>query len=104
MTHDRSLFDCVMNHLSEDDLSKEWSILEMYETAMGNMRRPVIQSYLSPLSKAYMYFKGIDCIIDYNACGNNQRQALEEIFKKLTEPQPSQISLLVNSQMILTTI
>ena len=82
LTHDRSLFDCVMNHLSEDDLSKEWSILEMYETAMGNMRRPVIQSYLSPLSKAYMYFKGIDCIIDYNACGNNQRQALEEIFKK----------------------
>ena len=82
LTHDRVFFDCVLNHLSEDDQKENWRIMEMYETEDGNKKVPFIVSYQSPLSKAYMYFKGNNCPIDYNACGNNQRQALEEIFKK----------------------
>lgn len=82
MTHDRVFFDCVLNHLSEYDQKENWKILEMYETKDGNKKVPSVVSYQSPLSKAYMYFKGNNCPIDYNACGNNQRQALEEIFKK----------------------
>lgn len=82
LTHDRVFFDCVLNHLSEKEQNENWKILEMYETDCGNNKVPSVVSYQSPLSKAYMYFRGNSCSIDYNACGNNQRQALEEIFKK----------------------
>lgn len=81
LTHDRALFDCVLNHLSEDD-KKHWQILEMYETNEKNKKIPSIVVYETHLAKAFSYFKGTNRPIDYNACGNNQRQALEEIFKK----------------------
>ena len=81
-THDRVFFDCVMNHLPEDEQNNNWKFLELYETEDGEKKIPSIVSYQSPLSKAYAYFKGKDRPIDYNACGNNQRQALEELFKK----------------------
>lgn len=54
----------------------------MYETENGDKKVPKVVTYQSSLSKAYAYFKGDNCPIDYNACGNNQRQALEEIFKE----------------------
>lgn len=82
LTHDRVFFDCVLNHLSEEERTTKWKIFEMYETEEGEKRVPSIVEYQTPLSKAYAYFKGKNCPIDYNACGNNQRQALEEIFKK----------------------
>lgn len=82
MTHDRSFFDCVINHLSEDEITKNWRIYEMYETLDGDKLVPSIVSYQTPLAKAYAYFRGNNCSIDYNACGNNQRQALESIFKE----------------------
>lgn len=81
LTHDRTFFDCVINHLSEDEIKDNWKIYEMYETIEGDRLVPSIVSYQSPLSKAYAYFRGNNCPIDYNACGNNQRQALEAIFK-----------------------
>ena len=81
LTHDRVFFDCVLNHLSEED-KENWCILEMYENNKGDRNNPSIFPYESALSKAYAYFKGDNRLIDYNACGNNQRQALEEIFKK----------------------
>ena len=84
LTHDRVFFDCVLNHLSEEE-QKRWCILEMYETEVDNKRVPIVIQYQTALSKAYSYFKGINCSIDYNACGNNQRQALEELFKKQFE-------------------
>lgn len=84
LTHDRVFFDCVLNHLSEED-QKKWCILEMYETEKDHKRVPTVIKYQTALSKAYSYFKGINCSIDYNACGNNQRQALEELFKKQFE-------------------
>lgn len=84
LTHDRVFFDCVLNHLSEEE-QKKWCILEMYETEKDYKKVPAIIQYQTALSKAYIYFKGINCSIDYNACGNNQRQALEELFKKQFE-------------------
>lgn len=82
MTHDRSFFDCVLNHIQDDTHLKNWMILELYEGFDGDKSIPVLQQYDAPLSKAYAYYKGDNRPIDYNACGNNQRQALEEIFKK----------------------
>jgi energy-coupling factor transporter ATP-binding protein EcfA2 len=82
LTHDKVFFDCVLNHLSEKEQKEDWKIYEMYETEDGHKKIPAIIDYKTPYSKALSYFKGINCDIDYNACGNNQRQALEEIFKK----------------------
>lgn len=82
LTHDRVFFDCVLNHLSEEDKQNNWKIMEMYEVDKGERIVPAVCPYKSALSKAFAFFKGDDCPIDYNACGNNQRQALEELFKK----------------------
>lgn len=82
LTHDRVFFDSVLKHLTDDDRKNNWRILEMYETENGDKKVPKVVTYQSSLSKAYAYFKGDNCPIDYNACGNNQRQALEEIFKE----------------------
>lgn len=58
---------------------KEWKLLEMYETENDKgIPIPQIQSYESSLQKALKYFKQQ---IDYNACGNNLRIALEEFFR-----------------------
>lgn len=82
LTHDRVFFDSVLKHLPEDEQKSNWRILEMYETESGDKKVPKVVTYQSSLSKAYAYFKGENHPIDYNACGNNQRQALEEIFKE----------------------
>lgn len=82
LTHDRVFFDSVLKHLTDDDRKNNWRILEMYETENGDKKVPKVVTYQSSLSKAYAYFKGDNYPIDYNACGNNQRQALEEIFKE----------------------
>lgn len=81
LTHDRVFFDTVLKHIPEDKQKSDWRIFEMYETESGDKKTPKIVTYQSPLSKAYAYFRGDNYPIDYNACGNNQRQALEEIFK-----------------------
>ena len=81
LTHDRVFFDTVLKHIPEDKQKSDWRILEMYETESGDKKVPKVVTYQSSLSKAYAYFKGENHPIDYNACGNNQRQALEEIFK-----------------------
>lgn len=82
LTHDRVFFDSVLKHLTDDDRKNNWRILEMYETENGDKKVPKVVTYQSSLSKAYAYFKGDNYPIDYNACGNNQRQALEETFKE----------------------
>lgn len=82
LTHDRVFFESVLKHLPEDEQKSNWRILEMYETESGDKKVPKVVTYQSSLSKAYAYFKGENHPIDYNACGNNQRQALEEIFKE----------------------
>lgn len=82
LTHDRVFFDTVLKHIPEDKQKSDWRILEMYETESGDKKVPKVVTYQSSLSKAYAYFKGENYPIDYSACGNNQRQALEEIFKE----------------------
>lgn len=82
LTHDRVFFDSVLKHLTDDERKNNWRILEMYETENGDKKVPKVVTYQSSLSKAYAYFNGDNYPIDYNACGNNQRQALEEIFKE----------------------
>lgn len=82
LTHDRVFFESVLKHLSEVEQKNNWRILEMYETESGDKKVPKVVTYQTPLSKAYAYFKGKNYPIDYNACGNNQRQALEKIFKE----------------------
>lgn len=67
---------------------KEWKLMEMYETE--NDRKipiPQIQPYESSLQKALKYFKQE---IDYNACGNNLRIALEEFFLDFIPPKYQQ--------------
>ena len=75
LTHNRQLFDYMNNRITKSN----WSLFEMYEYN----EKPVIQQYKTPLAKAYQYFKGAGCDIDYNACGNNLRQELERILKGL---------------------
>lgn len=58
---------------------EEWKLIEMYETENDKkIPIPQIQPYESSLQKALKYFKQQ---IDYNACGNNLRIALEEFFR-----------------------
>ena len=75
LTHNRQLFDCMNSRIIKSD----WTILEMYE----HNEKPVIQQHKTPLAKAYQYYRGAGCDIDYNACGNNLRQELERILKGL---------------------
>ena len=82
LTHDKLFFEAVLEHLSDKEKSTEWKIYEMFETQMDGKKVPLIQPYNSPLSKAYSYFRGNGSFIDYNACGNNQRVAIEGIFKE----------------------
>ncbi len=83
LTHDRAYFSCVLNHLTETELCEDWKIFEMYEIENGGRKDSYTAKYESALSKALTYFKGLNNTpLDYNACGNNQRQALEAIFKK----------------------
>lgn len=76
-THSRVLVDTFNKGIDIWGNEFEWMKKEMYEFD----NNPIIQNPETPLSKAYKYYKGSGCDIDYNACGNNQRQALEKILK-----------------------
>jgi energy-coupling factor transporter ATP-binding protein EcfA2 len=99
LTHDRVFFETVLSfiktfhanklkntgELNKEKLDKafekEWKILEMYESSMHDGKLiPVFTEHKSNLQKALYYFNDIDGI-DYNACGNNLRAALEGFFK-----------------------
>jgi len=94
-THQRGLFEDARKFIesfhaaqarkagkAEDDIKNEWKeywkIFEMYETENETkIPIPNIQEHESNLQKALKYFKDQ---IDYNACGNNLRAALESHF------------------------
>lgn len=60
--------------------AKYWQALEMYEGENGNgIPIPKVLKSGSSLQKAIYYFKEN---IDYSACGNNLRSALEEFFRE----------------------
>lgn len=97
-THQRGLFDDARKFIqsfhaeikrragitNQELLNKawedEWKIFEMYEAEIDD-KKPVsvIQPYNSYLGKALYYLKEK---IDYSACGNNLRNALEGYFRE----------------------
>lgn len=99
LTHDRLFFQTVLSYIktyhgnelrsSNSEASsnamdvhfkKHWKIFEIYESALPDGKKiPVYMEYKSHLQKALHYFNNHDSI-DYNACGNNLRAALEEFF------------------------
>lgn len=101
LTHDRVFFQSALSYIKvkhstelkkqgEDNkdkldnaFSKYWKVFELYEaTQMDGKRIPSITTYKSYLQKAYQYFNDVENI-DYNACGNNLRSALEEILREI---------------------
>jgi energy-coupling factor transporter ATP-binding protein EcfA2 len=100
LTHDRVFFQTVISYIKTfnakkkrdngvtdkkilDDAYKEnWKILEMYESNLPDGKYiPVIMEYQSNIQKAHHYFSHPEHI-DYNACGNNLRAALEDFFRR----------------------
>lgn len=101
LTHDRVFFQSALSYIKvkhstelkkqgEDNkdkldnaFSKYWKVFELYEaTQIDGKRIPSITTYKSYLQKAYQYFNDVENI-DYNACGNNLRSALEEILREI---------------------
>lgn len=95
-THQRALFEdakkIIQMHYAEIERGKGvtdrqaldnaftdyWKVYEMYETeGIRKIPIPQVREYGDSLQKALFYFKEH---IDYNACGNNLRAALEEFF------------------------
>jgi len=100
LTHDRSFFQTVLSYIKTDYAKKlkiagetntdklsnafkeNWKVLEMYESTLPDGKNiPAIVEHQSHIQKALHYFNNPDCI-DYNACGNNLRAALEEFFRE----------------------
>ncbi len=99
LTHDRVFFDTALSFIKtynsnlsrqssesnpnmiENAYKDKWKVFEMYESFLpSGIPTPVITEYKSNLQKALFYFTDLDRI-DYNACGNNLRAALEEFFR-----------------------
>mgnify|MGYP003664661627 FL=1 len=99
LTHDKIFFQTVLSYIktyhanelrSTGELNKNlldehfrdhWKVYELYESSLPDSKKvPVIMEHQSHLQKALHYFNNSDSI-DYNACGNNLRAALEEFFR-----------------------
>lgn len=90
ITHERTLFDCMSRHLQtkyrmkEEELDKHgWLLMEIYDHTMGDKHYPVIQSYQSNYIRAVYFFNGHGGSIDYCACGNALRKAIEGEFRRI---------------------
>ncbi|MEO9966952.1 MAG: ATP-binding protein [Reichenbachiella sp.] len=99
LTHDKIFFESVLSYIKtfhsnekrkngETDNAKlehafmeRWQVLEMYEAYLSDGKVvPAITEHKSNIQKAHHYFTSRDNI-DYQACGNNLRAALEEFFR-----------------------
>lgn len=97
-THDKSLFQAAKQHLfsfykeeaeaegktSDSEIEglmlDNWIVYEMYQgTNSLGYSSPYITEDKSAIQKAHYYFKKE---VDFNACGNNLRTALEEFFRE----------------------
>lgn len=81
VTHDRSLFESVWHMIQTD--RENWEVLEMYDVCLEGKHYPMIQKRGDKIATAMSYFKGSGCPIDYCACGNTLRQAIEEVLLTL---------------------
>jgi hypothetical protein len=96
LTHDKVMFEDAKRHIeahhtsvarkrgeSDDEIKNEtdknWVFYEMYQAANDKFSFPYITEHTTSIQKAFFYFKEQ---IDFNACGNNLRTALEEFFYK----------------------
>lgn len=57
----------------------DWMFYEMYQASNDSYSFPFLTEHKSSIQKAHYYFKEN---VDYNACGNNLRTALEEFFRE----------------------
>lgn len=100
LTHDKMFFQTVLSYIKihhanelratgesdknvlEKHYTEYWKVLEMYESTLpDNKKIPAIMEHQSHIQKAHHYFNNHESI-DYNACGNNLRAALEEFFRE----------------------
>lgn len=98
LTHDRSLFYDTLLHIKqhykeeaiskgftsdgeiENYISDNWNVLEMYQAIHSDgYSIPFITNHKSHIQKAFYYFKEN---IDFKACANNLRSALESHFRE----------------------
>lgn len=127
LTHDRVFFQSTLSYVKvthasalkktgetdnaqlESEYEKHWKIFELYESTLSDGKKiPSITAHRSYLQKAYHYFNSQENI-DYNACGNNLRSALEERLRLLIplrflrqddgQPIPT-ISLTLNTLLV----
>lgn len=92
-THDRSLYSYIIRELmnrngisKEEDLMKTdigWQLTEMFACREGKVSKPIVQPYASAYTKARKYYQGDGGNVDFAACGNALRQAIEGAFKML---------------------
>lgn len=92
-THDRSLYSYIIRELmnrngisKEEDLMKTdigWQFMEMFACREGKVSKPIVQPYASAYTKARKYYQGDGGNVDFVACGNALRQAIEGSFKML---------------------
>jgi energy-coupling factor transporter ATP-binding protein EcfA2 len=105
LTHDKVMFEDTKNHIQlhhasiakkngitevdklagetiekkiKEEIDNNWLFYEMYQaTNKDNYTQPFITTNQTSIQKALFYFKEQ---VDYNACGNNLRRALEDFF------------------------
>lgn len=92
-THDRSLYSYIIRELmnrngisKEEDLLKTdigWQFMEMFACRKGKVSEPIVQPYASSYTKARKYYQGDGGNVDFAACGNALRQAIEGAFKMI---------------------
>lgn len=106
LTHDKVMFEDTKNHIQlhhasiakktgitaaekmagisidtkiKEEIENNWVFYEMYQaTNKDNYTQPFITTNQTSIQKALFYFKEQ---VDYNACGNNLRRALEDFFR-----------------------
>lgn len=91
LTHSRSVFEYMLSTLKQkynikqdEELDKyEWKVLEMYDVEKNDHHEPLLQDHKSLIAKALNYMNGAGTLIDYNACGNILRQAMESEFNRI---------------------
>lgn len=101
LTHDRVFFQSAFSYIKvthatelkkqgeqnkavlDEAYTKHWKVFELYEaTQIDGKRIPSITIHKSYLQKALHYFNDVENI-DYHACGNNLRSALEEVLREI---------------------
>lgn len=118
MTHEKTLFECLKNKLvikyriGTDKVVEKldacgWMLREMYDYTVKGKHLPMIEPYESNYSKALDFFNGHSGKIDYCACGNALRKAIEEEFVRIFESwhvEYNDTTITAQSKLMLNTL